>query len=195
MFAETALLLCKKCSTIIVDARGSGNKETFTQPPPDWSFIKIGTTGEIQGQPFKIAGRVRLQLRNDYRNFWCAEYERGKCLWIAESFASFSLFTNTWTEYKKSVSKLRAGNWIPINENVKLRGEYVEKCEGISIEGEVARWMLFKPGFFVVQSSNKDGTTAIYLIKDKDNVLWILGDKKSPDAFKLSNIVKWDEWT
>lgn len=194
MLAETALLLCRKCSTIIFDGRDSGSKIAYTQPPPDWSFIKVGTTGELQGQPFKMVGRIRLQLRNDYKNFWCAEYDRGKCLWIAESFASLSLFTNNWAKYGKSVQKLRAGSWIPANEKVKLRGEYVEKCEGISMEGEVGPWMLFEPGFFIVQASHKEGLTAIYLIKEKENVHWLLGKKITPDALKLSNLIKWDEW-
>ena len=194
MLEETTILACKKCSTIIFDNSLGGDKQPLTPPPVDWSFVKIGTTGDHEGKSFKIVGRVRLQLRNEYKNFWCAEYERGKCLWIVESFGSFALFVNPWAKYNKSVEKLRAAKWIPINDNVNLRGEYVEKCEAISFEGEVGPWTFFESAFFMVQASNKDGTTAIFFIEDKKNVQWLLGAKKTPVALKLGNIIQWDEW-
>ena len=115
------MLFCKKCNAVVVNNNTSERKGEFAPPPEDWSFIKLGSGGEVEGKPFKIVGRVRLQLRNDYKNFWCAEYERGKCLWLVESFASFALFTSSWAKYTKKVEKLRAAAWIPINEKVDLR--------------------------------------------------------------------------
>ena len=86
---DRALLACKQCFTIL---ETSNPTDTPTRPvPEDWSFLQIGTTGNYDNAPFTITGRIRLQLRNDYKNFWSAEYNNGKCLWIVESFASFSV--------------------------------------------------------------------------------------------------------
>lgn len=189
---QSSLLVCKSCGEIIQDRSPSG-KPPRTRVPEDWSFLQLGSTGQYQKQPFKIIGRIRLQLRNDYKNFWCAEYSNGKCLWLAESFASFSLFTADWKEYDKEANKLRAGTTIKLSSDEKLKGEYVEKCEGISYQGEAGPWKIFTPGFFVVQASAQGGKTAIFIVAS-GSVEYVSGVKVSADTLKFQNIITWNEW-
>lgn len=188
---QSSLLICKKCSTIIVNQ--SAENIPITQVPGDWTFVEIGTNGEFQNVPFKVVGRVRLQLRNDYKNFWSVEYKQGSCGWIVESFASFQFLASSWVSYEKDKSKLRAGHSIPISQELKLKGDYVEKCEGISFQGEIGQWKLFTPGFFVVQASDPTGKTAIFFIKNK-NVEFLVGEKVPVEKLNLRNIIEWNEW-
>jgi len=186
-----SLLICKNCGEIIQDGNSS-DKPPRTRIPEDWSFLRIGSTGEFNKQPFKIIGRVRIQLRNDYKNFWSADNGRGECLWLMESFGSFAVFTSPWREYDKDASKLRAGNAIPVSSDVKLIGDYVEKSEGVSYEGELGPWKLFRPGFFLIQAS-ANGNTAVFLV-NKGNAEYLIGTILSLEDFKFQNIITWNEW-
>ena len=190
---RATLIVCHVCSEIIADAVTGSEKPKPARIPDDWSFLQIGTTGVYKNYNFTVIGRLRLQLRNDYKNFWCAIYDGGKCLWIVESFGSFALFSSSWQETKSESAHLHAGKKITLANQVNLRGEYVEKCEGISYTGEIGSWNFFYPGFFMMQASNASGQTA--LIKIKKSIGYILtGEKITLKELNLNNILTWDEW-
>jgi hypothetical protein len=188
---NTTLLVCKSCSGIVHENTGSSAKPDPARVPPDWSFIQLNTTGEYEGQPFTIVGRVRLQLRNDYKNFWCGALRNGKSLWMMESFASFAVFAPEWVAYNKSISHLHAGASIRVRD-LHLTGEYVEKCETVSYEGEIGNWKLFYPGFFFVQASRTDNT-AVFVV-EKGDVECMPGKKVDVQKLNLKNIIAWNEW-
>jgi hypothetical protein len=190
---DTVLLVCKNCSAIVFENVNGAPRPDPTRVPADWSFVQMNTTGEYGGETFTVVGRVRLQLRNDYKNFWCGAFRDGRSLWIMESFASFSVFDNQWQEYNNEASNLRAGSPIRITKDKNVIGEYVEKCEGISYEGEVAGWKLFHPGFFFVQGSRTDGETAIFVNKARE-VEFLQGRKVEIQKLNLKNIIAWNEW-
>jgi hypothetical protein len=161
--------------------------------PDDWSYIQIGTTGEFKSRPFQVAGRIRLQLRNEYKNFWCAADHRGDPIWIAESFGSMSVFTSPWQKFPEKVAKLRAGVTIHVSQSLKLVGESVEKCESLSIRGEIAEWILLNPGFFILQAGISS-ITAYFFPEDENNIHMLLGEKATIESLKLKNILQWNEW-
>ena len=190
---QTSILVCKSCKTLIADPQGNQALPEATPMPEDWSFLKVGSVCDLPQQPFTIVGRCRLQLRNEYKNFWCAEYAGGKALYVVESFGSFSIFLSPWLDYTKEASKLRAGTPIEISSDVTLTGEYVEKCEGLSFEGELGPWPFIKPGFFVVQAST-GSNTAIFFINPKKNIDYLSGEKITSDRLNFKNIIEWNEW-
>jgi len=188
---ERTLVACKQCFAIL-ETRAPA--ETPPRPvPDDWSFLQVGTTGAYRGQPFTITGRIRLQLRNDYKNFWSAGHNRGKCLWIVESFASFSVFDESFAPYAGDRTKLRAGNKVNgLIDNLALEGEYVEKCEGLGYQGEIGPWPFLDPGFFVIQASEKHHT-ALFFLKGSD-ALSIRGEKIPAERLSLKKTLTWHEW-
>lgn len=190
---RATLVVCRVCSEIITDAVNGSEKPKPAHIPDDWSFLQIGTTGVYKNYNFTVIGRLRLQLRNEYKNFWCAIYEGGKCLWIVESFGSFALFSSAWQEIKSESAHLHAGKKITLANKVELRGEYVEKCEGVSYTGEIGSWIFFYPGFFVMQASNASGQTAFITIK-KSIAHILTGEKVTLKELNLKNILTWDEW-
>lgn len=190
---ESSLLICRTCHEIVADAVTGPEKPKPARVPDDWSFLQIGTTGVYKEYNFTVIGRLRLQLRNDYKNFWCTIYDKGKCLWIAESFGSFSLFSSPWQEVKSDLTQLHAGKKIKLANKVTLRGEYVEKCEGISYTGEIGQWNLFYPGFFLVQAGNTAKKTAFFTIRKNEKHI-LTGEKVTLDELNLKNILTWDEW-
>jgi hypothetical protein len=163
--------------------------------PEDWSFVKIGSRGGYGEKTFTVVGRVRLQLQNDYKNFWCIALADGSHLWMMESFASFCIFGPHWNEYTGKLKKLYAGATSTISGDVKLTGEYVERCEKLSIEGEIAKWDFLRPGFFVIQCSNSNGNTALFTIdKNERQMEFLYGGKVPIEELKLTNIHEWPEW-
>jgi hypothetical protein len=185
-----ALVACKKCFAIL-EATIPGIP---SRPiPDDWSFMQIGATGVYNKQLFTITGRIRVQLRNDYKNFWSAAHSQGQCLWIVESFASFSVFSESWATYKGERNKLRAGSKIKgTPDQIVLEGEYVEKCEGLTYAGEVGPWFFFDPGFFVVQGS-ENKHTALFFLKGSD-VMSMRGEKVPAHRLELKQTLTWHEW-
>ena len=190
---SASLIACRVCHEIVAEAVTESEKPKAARIPDDWSFLQIGTTGVFKEYNFTVIGRVRLQLRNDYKNFWCTIYDGGKCLWIAESFGSFALFTASWVEVKNDLSQLHAGKKVILANNVTLRGDYVEKCEGISYTGEIGLWNLFYPGFFLIQASNNSGQTAFFTIRKNERHV-LTGEKVTLEELNLKNILTWDEW-
>lgn len=191
---EPSLLACKNCGAIIFEKIVRGLKPEASKIPEDWSFIQLGTTGQYQEHSFTVVGRIRVQLRNDYKNFWCAEYDQGKCLLIMESFASCAVFASPWHAYRKEPSKLRAGATIPLDAPLQPKGEYVEKCEDIGYQGEVGNWKFFYKGFFLVQASQPDGQTVVFALEPRKDVIYITGEKIVMEKLNLKNIVVWNEW-
>jgi len=186
-----ALLACRQCFTIL---EASNPAEMPARPvPDDWSFVQVGTRGNYRDGTFTITGRLRLQLRNDYKNCWSATYNRGRCLWIIESFASFSVFAQSPTPYAGDRNKLRAGTKVNgLLDGVTLEGEYVEKCEALSYQGEIGPWPFFEPGFFVVQASGGQHT-ALFFLKGSET-LSMAGEKKTADQLSFKNTLTWHEW-
>jgi hypothetical protein len=189
---NASLLACRNCFEIISDNL-TDTKPKTARIPDDWTFVQIGTQGEYNKHKFRIVGRMRMQLRNEYKNFWSAEYSNGKCFWIVESFASFSIFSPTWEKYIEDRSNLRSGLKIKLEGDLKLLGEYVEKCEGVSYQGELGPWKLFYPGFFLIQAS-AGSKTSLFFINSSDPIEYISGEKTTPERLSLTNTITWNEW-
>jgi hypothetical protein len=190
----TALLVCKNCNAIVVQNCPQGRQIPPERIPVDWSFLQKGSTGSYKGAVFTLVGRIRLQLRNDYKNLWCAATKGGDYFWLMESFASFAVFQPVWQPWSNDVRSLHAGKPIKIQNDLFLKGEYVEKCEDISYEGEIGAWKLFSPGFFFIQASNNRGDTAIYLVPGSDPIEFLAGEKVLVEKLQLKNILAWNEW-
>jgi hypothetical protein len=188
------VLICKNCGDIVLEKLHGNEKPQVSRVPADWSFVQLNTTGEYRQEIFKVVGRVRLQLRNDYKNFWCCSVSYGKTIWIMESFASFAVLDASWYSFDKDVRHLHAGESIQLKSDLKLKGDYVEKCEGVSYEGEIAGWKLFWPGFFVIQATNRKGQTAVFTVKAGDHIEYLTGETLEWEKLSLKNIVQLNEW-
>jgi len=194
---EAMVVICRNCHALV-------KHDLLTIPsmpaipakvPADWSFIQIGTTGTYREKSFTITGRVRLQLRNEYKNFWSAVHDGNKSLWIMESFGSFCVLEPRWYSYTGDIKKLRATHTITVENGDTLTGDYVDKCEAISIEGQVGRWPeLFPTGFFVVQGS-RDTDRGFFTVHTKTKIVqYMLGKTVTPEDLKLGTIHEWNEW-
>lgn len=194
MLTEPYLIVCEKCGALVHTHHSIRDRILPARIPADWSFLQIGSAFEFAKEDCQVVGRIRLQLRNDYKNLWCAALKSGKYIWIIESFASFAVLSGAWVEFKQSVSKLHAGGSISLKKDLKLKGEYVEKCEGITYEGVLGEWRLFKPGFFFIQCSNKENRTAVFTVDGNHNIFSISGEKVDVRLLNFKNILSWDEW-
>ena len=133
-------------------------------------------------------------MRNDYKNFWCAALPDSKSVWLMESFASFTVLTPSRYNFNQDIRHLRAGEFIKLKKDLKLKGEYVEKCEDIRYEGEIGNWKFIEPPFFFIQASNKDQQTAVFIIDAGNTIEYLLGEKIAIEKLTLKNIIVWDEW-
>ena len=187
------LLVCTKCGQTIQEIPSASRVPHSANMPDDWSFIQIGTTGEFKKNSFQVVGRIRLQLRNEYKNFWCAADLSGSVIWIVESFGSISVFTSPAQKCTEKVSALRAGNPIKINQTLVVTGEFVDKCESRSIRGEIGLIDFFEASFFIIQAG-RSIYTAYFFPRESGDTLMLLGEKASIESLNLKNTVVWNEW-
>jgi len=185
------LIACPNCGNILKTSVSGISKKL---PPEDWSFIQIGTRGFYSQQHFEVTGRIRLQLRNEYKNYWSIAYNENSSAFLYESFGSLAILNGTIKDYQGDVRKLKAGHKIREGKNLVLTGEFVEKCESVSYEGEIDRWKDFEPGFFIVQAGTSNGYVATFRIVDSSRAYFYLGTKVSLENLKLEKIREWDEW-
>jgi hypothetical protein len=111
-----------------------------------------------------------------------------------ESFASFALMEPTWNAYGETKRKLHADASIKIDKELTVKGEFVERCEGITYEGEIGDWTLFDRGFFFIQASDLKGNICVFMVEKKDSILFLKGMKTEIETLNLKNILVWDEW-
>lgn len=189
---ESFMLVCKSCHEVLYCNTGNERPERSIVPA-DWSFIQIGTEGGHKESEFRVVGRIRLQLRNDYKNLWCATVSNANHIWLMESFGSISVLGPTWEEYDDDIRSLHAGARVKLFADWHLEGEYVEKCEELSYEGELGKWNLFEPKFFFIQCSNGSLQTAIFTVFKK-KIMFLKGKKVTLESLNLKNILTWDEW-
>ncbi|MEJ0032476.1 MAG: hypothetical protein WDO15_19935 [Bacteroidota bacterium] len=96
---DSALVLCSNCNakvygTIDIPADSHG-------VPDDLSLIQIGTKGKYLNKKFEIVGRVRMQMKDDFRSLWCAMYDDDKnpVLWICQSLESLAFGADTFKQF------------------------------------------------------------------------------------------------
>ena len=89
---------------------------------------------------------------------------------------------------------LKAGISIKIGTKIKATGEYVEKCEALSYEGEVGPWKEFSEGFFVIQASTNEGYIFLFTLRSEEDPSYLAGTKTDLQKLKLENSIEWNEW-
>jgi hypothetical protein len=191
---KPVLIVCGHCKGIAVDTLNFNPPLKTAPVPEDWSFLKIGTTGAYMSDPFAVIGRIRLQLKNDYKNLWTAVCKSGKPILIVESFASFSVLQTQRMPYPHEMSKLRAGKEIALTNPPKLIGEYLEKCVDVTYEGENYGWFHLNPGFYLMQASNSRNETALFPFVPNAPIEFLSGEKVTVKSLQLTNIITWHEW-
>lgn len=189
------LIICQQCHDIVFYNEYFNLANLVAGPvPDDWSFVKIGTQFQYNQHLLTIIGRIRYQLRNDYKNLWCASLPNRTHIWIMESFASFCILGSSPQPFSQDMEKLRAGELITLKGGLNLRGEYVEKCEAVSYEGELAPLKFIQAGFFFMQFSNNKNETAVFFVMPGMKIEYLAGGKIDIDKLDLKNIITWDEW-
>lgn len=186
---SASVVVCKQCYSAVIGEHPV-RKEAV---PDDWSFIRIGTKGTFQEKKFEVIGRIRLTLLNDYKNFWTVLYENDIPGYLVDSFGSFAFVSDFWNDTSAKPKNLHAGSPINIKGNVKLKGEFVERCEIIHAEGEIADWKFFDKGFFFIQAGN-DTDVAYYFVGREKEPKYLSGKRAALQDFMPEQIKTWDEW-
>jgi hypothetical protein len=191
-YVDDSLVFCIDCGNLIASSPGFAHVTTESMPP-DWSFLQLGSIVKVYEETFTLVGRVRLQLRNDYKNFWYGIAYAGARVWVMESFASIGIMNTTWYIYYGEANTLHAGGQIKPNKDFRVKGEFVEKCEAIHFQGEISDWNLFEPGFFFIQAANIDNGLAVFTVKGAEKQ-YLMGHKISLEILEIEKMITWDEW-
>jgi len=188
------LIVCSRCGSIAFQHEKLTYKPAVAPVPSDWSFLQPGAGFEYNGENYFISGRIRLQLCNDYKNFWCAGTDSGSHVWLMESFMSVAVFNAAWTSSNKNRSELSVEDTLTIGDSVKVKVEYVERCTSVTYEGELGEWKFSRPDSAFVQASNNDRYTAVFMENSQGQLLYLFGIKTDFEKLKLKNMIVWDEW-
>lgn len=194
--AQSFLLVCPQCGTPIVDEANLSLDKV--QMPDDWSIIQIGTTGKHNDRAFNVIGRIRLQLRQEYKNYWCLWFDHDqKYGWLTESFGKYAVCEPTVFNLDEmgDIFSIKAGDKFELYSKSTVVVDYVDPTEWMSIEGEIANWVDFSKRFVSVQAQNNEGIIAFFNLNSKTHrVNFIVGETTTLSALSLKEIREWDEW-
>lgn len=188
---DTWLIVCDKCPSKVFGS--AALPDSYFTMVDDWSAIQIGTTGKYKDKSFEVTGRIRLQMKADYRNLWCATYG-DKTLWISQSLESIGFFTTSFEKYPIEFYRPNAGMYIEFSDRVKLKCETVEPCISIRYEGEVARFPYPMGNFILIQASNSSGNTVLVCRKDDLDLQFLWGELKLLNTISFERIREFNEW-
>lgn len=190
--ADTWLLVCDQCQHV-VHGEGKVKPEQLAMPD-DWSTIQVGTTGTYKNQKFLITGRVRMQMRNDFRNLWCAQYGKDT-LWIGQSLEGIGFFNPPFAEYPKELqTKVRAGVFVNFSENIKLKCEMIDTVRALHYEGEIGFFPYPDGAFTLLQANNSQGNTVLVFKRDNDQAQFLWGVTTLVYGVTFEHTKKWSEW-
>lgn len=165
--------------------------------PDDWSPVKIGTKGFYKDRSFEVIGRVRLQLQEGYKNYWCfwstGEKKYG---WLAESLGEYMICDGSFFELDDPASiSFTAGEKLVLPGEARVSVDYIDKCEKVDVEGEVTSWPYYRQGFQTVQAQNNSAIAAYFFIRHDVKMLkFLVGETVDYAILNLQEIRTWDEW-
>lgn len=194
--SQSNLLVCPKCGTPIVNELNLELDDAAM--PEDWSIIRLGTTGEYKERRFEVIGRVRLQLRQEYKNYWCIWFDSDqKYGWLAESFGKYAICEPDFFNLDDmgDIFSIKAGDKFELYGKSMVVVDYVDPCEWVSLAGEFAHWKTTQKRFISVQAQNDEGIIALFLLNQRTHrVNFIVGETATLSALSLKEIREWDEW-
>jgi hypothetical protein len=193
---ESDLLVCPRCASTVVNEKKYTVQNTLM--PDDWSIIQLGATGKYKDRHFQVIGRVRLQLRFEYKNFWCIWFDAERTYgWLVESFGSYFMCAGSVFDMtdRNDLKTIHAGDKFVLHGNVLVYIDYMDRCEWVSVEGEIAHWKDYKKGFQAVQAQNNDGIAGYFNIDvSASRARYIVGESTPLKDLNLKGIREWNEF-
>ncbi|MBU6266950.1 MAG: DUF4178 domain-containing protein [Sphingomonadales bacterium] len=116
--------VCSYCQTVIVrqddGLRDIGKSAVL---PFDVSPIQLGTTGNADGQPFEVVGRVRWGWSDGSWNEWLLALRDGSYRWLGEAMGQFQLLREDESVYADPLLKaFDSGQPIMLGETLRAGG-------------------------------------------------------------------------
>lgn len=193
---ESFLLVCPVCGTVVVNEKNEAIANA--QMPDDWSIVQLGTTGTFKGRNFEVVGCVRLQLKQEYKNYWCIWFDQEqKYGWLAESFGKYAVCEPTFFNLNDmgDIFSIKAGDKFELYSKTTVVVDYVDPSEWMSIAGEIASWVDFTKRFISVQAQNEHGIIAFFNLNSHTHrVNFIVGETTTAELLSLKQTRMWDEW-
>lgn len=160
--SHAKILFCKYCGTVL---NNELNTPLDVSPmPADWSILQIGSKGNYEKKSFEFVGRMRVQLKSRYENYWCIWYPfENKYGWLIESFGFYALCSESFFPYKAESDEkfFRRDKKLELSNNLKITIDDKDKCVLFSAEGELVSWSCDAP--FTVVTGTQESYIGVFL--------------------------------
>ncbi len=186
----STLLVCNNCNAVSFNETGQKlNKQPIAN---DWSIIQIGTRGTYQGESFEVIGRIHLQLRRDYKDFWCIWIESDRCYrWIVESMGSYAFCVDNIIDVDIPID-LSVGAPIELANSEVVNIDIIDSCDEVRYSGETKGWKEFSSDFEVAQGSNEN-TFALFIFSKSKSISYVTGNWIQLKNLDLKTIKDWND--
>jgi hypothetical protein len=192
---RSVIFTCTACGAVLANETGLDIPKMAM--PDDWSIIQVGTTGTYNKKGFEVVGRVRMQMRKEYKNYWCLWFPVDmKYAWLVESLGFYAMCTDIFFEVDQIevVKKIRANTSFQVSEKTSVTIDEVDFCEILSFSGEINTWS-YGNSFFVAQGKNGPIIAAfIHFSAQKDRVKFLAGEWVPVESLQLKNINTTHVW-
>jgi hypothetical protein len=108
------------------------------------SVFKIGASGTLEGQSFKVLGCLRYEYEDGFWDEWFLRFEDGKCLWLQEDEGEFTAFEKeSLTSPIQSFPEVSVGGFLDVNS---MQVFVTEKSKASIAGGAGELFFSIKPG-------------------------------------------------
>lgn len=198
--AAVPYVVCGNCQTLILrdgeDIKAIGQSAVL---PFDVSPIRVGVTGEADGQHFTVIGRVRWGWSDGSWNEWLLDMGSGTA-WLAEAMGLYMVLAEAPEVLETPVGRAFAGGVnVTLGATVDVAGARftatdIKAAQCLAGEGNLP--FACKPDW--TQTSidfRSDSGGALSLQKDADGASAWLGRYVSLDELKPTGLRKIAGWT
>jgi len=172
---DALVAFCTHCGMINRLSQSDNSDFKFGAPEEDYSPIQIGTTGKFEGKQFQVAGRLRFDFRNAFRNFWSVVVEDGRRLWLIESYGYYVIAKNESLQIPANLFRsVKAGKIISFEEK-EWPVETVYENQNYKGEGELFETIPSPFTHEQVEMSNESGEGIFISILSPSNLVFYRG--------------------
>ncbi|MBI5247913.1 MAG: DUF4178 domain-containing protein [Desulfomonile tiedjei] len=163
--------VCDYCKTAIYwddeSALRAGQK---SMDLPESTRFKVGATGKVKGQSFRVLGRLSYAYENGSWNEWFVEMQDGRILWLSEDEGELFLERPlTLTGPVPEHSALKPGMEVSLGNNKTGIVEELGQARCIGGEGEIPFQVEIGEIYAYADGASPDGSFSFGLEYDSTN--------------------------
>lgn len=187
---------CLRCSALMIKNNNEFIRSEKAVPVlEDMSPLKLGSQGVLEGNKFEIIGRIKFNLKGEYKNHWCLLFSNNSWFWLGESYGDYYFIKKEKTPIDPSRFKVRKiGRMIKFPNGIQYEIQYFNEVISYACEGEIPEFPFLKGNFISLELSDKGDRLVFVNVYSANQIDYYLGKYLLFDQLNFTNLRDLNGW-